>query len=308
MTFSAVRVIVRVWLQGAPVSIAALYIHSFSPAKSMHCSRPLRSRMESSSWETLTPRECLAIRATLPTLSAKPSMLSWRLLLKFPDMPTLSRTSRDNTYAAVLDGAFNADPEVSLLLLGVIDDLDSDYSPSCSTSFLPLSLPQYLTGSSLLTSWEPWSTNTWNLTEFPFKIQLLLKSWMPLPCLLRHHSSLLSKQAHRRNFPNWDPQLRSITKAKIEAGVRRDTPRYRVLLRRFKSCLRAKKKKCQRELCMDHNPDNAWTITKTLSNRHRKGAHSPTLAPCIASTQAAAVILTANYHPSAMIPPWWMLP
>ena len=67
-------------------------------------------------------------------------------LALFPDQPTLSRTFGDNTEVAVLNGTFTADPAVSFLLLGVIDDITSDHSPVLFDIFPPVPIhPLFIT-------------------------------------------------------------------------------------------------------------------------------------------------------------------
>jgi hypothetical protein len=57
---------------------------------------------------------------------------------------------------------------------------------------------------------------------------------------------------------------------------------------------------------MDLNPFNAWTITKTLTCRHRNAARSPTPESCLVSAQATAaklaVISNDPSFPSAECP------
>jgi hypothetical protein len=48
--------------------------------------------------------------------------------------------------------------------------------------------------------------------------------------------------------------------------------------------------------CIDINPANAWTITKTLTGTHCNAAHSRTPAPSLASAQNTAANLTAQFQ------------
>jgi hypothetical protein len=109
--------------QGTPVSIAAVCIQPSSPDKSLQSS--LHLAVENGS----VLLGDFNVKAVFNDQCHSPNTLDKAFDALFPDQPAFSRTSAYHTYAAVFTGALTGDPAVSLLLLGVIDDFDSDHCP-----------------------------------------------------------------------------------------------------------------------------------------------------------------------------------
>jgi len=132
----------------------------------------------------------------------------------------------------------------------------------------------------------------------PFRIQLLLLTWMPLPFLVRPPSSLLSKPTlipskHASDpFPTRNLNFFSSRKQRSKQVPHEIQPEH------GSAHTVQAISPCQEEemACIDINPANAWTITKTLTGTHCNAAHSRTPAPSLASAQNTAANLTAQFQ------------
>jgi len=282
--------IIDIFTPSTTFSVGAFYIHPSSPAESLRQALLIAMENGLSLYGDFDAKGQFNLQGDhsngLGRMANKIVLEFPTSQIAFPDVPTFFRPGDVEDYETTLDGAISGDLQADIIVLRVLDELDSDHNPVLF-QHLPPSPPLRL---NLVASPPKFKVSLVNtptfhkelsglerLIKLPRRPQELdaLANFTAESLRTATSRSTASPQSKASRLPFWDDELQSLRKAQIRARRRRDHQEYRKLARSFKDCLRAKKKTWQARLCAGINPSTAWEVTKKLTGLHKKAAPKP---------------------------------